>query len=152
MITWQEKLDAVLRSWQGTPFSSGQCCRGRAVDCRYFVVGVLDELHGTTAPLPRRMPPDTATHNRPGAVAALREMIDRWPSKNLDVKRDALEPGDVVIVRPPRSHRDTLKHAMIVGLNGTVWHASMAGVGYSVLDGRVVAHAFRPLGKERWGG
>ncbi len=146
---WQNRLETVLRSWEGTPWAAGQCCPGRGVDCRYFVCGVLDELYQIRSPLPPRKPLDTAIHNRDGAVTALRQLIDRYPSETIPVD-SAFEPGDVLIVRPPLAHDQTLKHAIIIGPGGRAWHAGRGGVSYIAIAGWAVTHAFRPLEKQRW--
>lgn len=145
--SWQTRLDSVLRSWSGTPWMKGQCCKGRGVDCWFFVVGVLDELYRITPPLPPRLPLDTAINNRPGAVAAIKSLTDRYPTSKAvgDV-----EPGDVVIVRNPATRWGTLQHAMIVGLNSQFWHAGTGGVGFTSLVGWSVERIFRPLNKETW--
>jgi cell wall-associated NlpC family hydrolase len=150
MEPWQIKLNSVLQSWQGTKFGTGQCCRGKAVDCRYFIIAVLDELYGISLPLPPREPSGLAVHNRPGAFAALRAMMSRYPCESFS--GDDPQPGDVLIARPPHSHSETLQHAMIVGAGvpTKLWHAGGRGVVFTSVVGWTIAHAFRPLEKSSW--
>ena len=149
--SYHARLDDVLRSWQDTPYVRGACCRGRGVDCRGLVVGVLDELYGITAPHPARRSPTTAVHDHAGAVVALREITDRYPCRPLHVGREPTEPGDVLVVRLPGQHARTLAHAMIAGGDGrSLWHAGAAGVCYTALTDQAVTHAFRTLDKDRW--
>ena len=44
----QDRLQDVLRGWEGTPYRAGAQAKGRdgGVDCVRFVCGVLDELYG----------------------------------------------------------------------------------------------------------
>jgi cell wall-associated NlpC family hydrolase len=144
-----ECLESVLQSWRGTRWQAGQCCRGRVVDCRYFVIAVLDELCGIDKPLPARMPVYSPTHDRKAAFAMLREIRQRYPCKSV---RGEPEPGDVVIVRPRHSHHRTLQHIMIMGAGGRAWHSSQGnGVGCTSLVAFAVARVFRMFGKEEWG-
>lgn len=127
----------------------GQCCRGRAVDCRYFICGVFDELYGIHEPLPPRLPLSTAVHNRAEAFNSLRQLMGRYPTCSTKTN-EPCEPGDVLIVRPVRSHVETLQHAIIVGPSGRFWHAGKGGVAYIAINHWAIAHSFRMLEKHRW--
>lgn len=151
MTSWQKRLDSVLRSWQYTPWAPGQCCRGRGVDCRFFIMAVLDELFGITEPLPPRLPQDTGINNRIIALNSIRQITGRYPCRPMD--REPPEAGDILIVRRPNSAGDAMPHGMIVGVGNPlpIWHSSSGmGVCYSSLAGWAIAHAFRPLNKESW--
>ncbi len=149
---WYAYLDAVLRSWLGTPFAAGQACKGRGADCRYFVVGVLDELYGVTVPRPRRLPLDVGWNNLPGRLAALREFTGRYPLRPIHVGREPFEAGDVLVVCRPGRDPARAHHAAILGPGDPLplWHAGMAGVSYTSLAPYRVGHGFRPLNKESW--
>lgn len=147
---WQQRLDSILREWDGTPWMAGQACKGRGADCRYFLMGVLDELYGITEPLPPRLPQDTSANNRALAVASVRQISTRYPCRV--ATGETIEPGDVLIVSRPATHEETLEHGMIVGVGDPlpVWHCGSAGVCFTALTGSVVKIIFRPLNKERW--
>jgi cell wall-associated NlpC family hydrolase len=149
---WHRRLDAVLHSWDRTPFAAGQCCKGRGADCRYFVVGVLDELYGVTAPRPKRLPLDTGWNNHPSRIAALREFTGRYPCRPLHPGREPYEPGDVLVVCRPGGPTEHAHHAAIVGVGEPVplWHAGNGGVAFTSLVAYRVGHAFRLLNKESW--
>ena len=153
MEPWVARLDAVLRTWLHTPFAAGQCCRGRGADCRFFAVGVLDELYGVTIPKPRRLPLDVGWNNLPGRLAALREFTGRYPCRPLHLSREQPEPGDVLIVSRPGRDPDRAHHAAIVGVGEPVplWHAGMAGVSFTSLAAYRCTRGFRMLEKDRWG-
>jgi cell wall-associated NlpC family hydrolase len=149
---YHARLDAVLRSWRGTPFAAGQCCRGRGADCRFFVVAVLDELHGVTAPKPRRLPLDVRWNNPPGRLAALREFTGRYPCRPLRVGREAYEPGDALVVCRPGQDPDRAHHLAIVGVGdpAPLWHAGLGGVTFTSLTHYRVGHGFRFTNRESW--
>jgi cell wall-associated NlpC family hydrolase len=151
MMTWQERLDSVLRSWIGTPWRAGQCMKGAAggVDCRYFVIGVMDELYGITAPLPARLPQDTSSNNPPLAASSIREIVERYGGRFLKPD-EILEPGDGLIVREPGTHAEKLQHGMICGLRNEVWNCSFPRVGYTSMAGWQIVRRFRPPNKESW--
>jgi hypothetical protein len=121
------------------------------VDCRFFAMGVMDELYGITEPLPPRLPQDTATNNRPLAVEAIRQISDRYPCRVLGNDESA-EPGDVLVVRRPNTHADSMHHLMIQGPGNPapIWHAFKYGVCFTTLIGWERRMIFRPLKKENW--
>ena len=147
---WQIRLNQILQSWKGTPWGAGQCCRGKGVDCRYFVMGVLDELYGITDPLPPRLSQDTSKNNRTLAIAAVTQISKRYPCTMNS--GDELEPGDVIIARSPDAAAETLQHALIIGVGEPVpiWNASSGGVGYTSLSNWIVTASFKTLNKETW--
>jgi cell wall-associated NlpC family hydrolase len=151
LLPWQAALDRVLRSWAGTPWRAGQCCKGShgGVDCFFFLVGVLDELHGITAPRPPRLPQDTSINNRPLATAALKRGLARYPCTTLS-EEAILQPGDVAIVRKPSVHPDTLQHGMIVGADRQLWHSCTQGVCFTSMAGWVRREAYRLTDREKW--
>ena len=150
-MSGEQRLDSILRSWLGTPWASGQCCRGRGVDCRMFVCAALDELYGIKTPKPARIPRDTGSNNLPAAQAMTRTLMERFPIERVASAAE-FQPGDILIVNRRGASRAAMQHLMIVGV-GTptpVWHAGLIGVCYTALAGWTVAHAYRPQFRERW--
>lgn len=151
---WQNELQAVLDSWQGTRYASGQGLRGRVADCIGFVAGVLDELHGYDLPPPERHAPDTALHNPRLAAEITLRVSRRWPHRVIrgwDLEYEPLEPGDVLICRVGRSPTG---HVMIVGTRThEVWHCDNGdGVCYTGI-GQVadrIIRVWRPTEKHTW--
>jgi cell wall-associated NlpC family hydrolase len=150
-MTWQKRLDEVLRSWLGTPYFSGGAAKGRGVDCRYFFVRVFDELYGLDLPLPERMPPTTAQHCPRTALWSLNDLCSRYPHR-LIRDRVCAEPGDAIVCSV--EGYETPMHCAIVGINKfEIWHATH-GTGVHVTSfarfaGRHL-RIYRPLNKESW--
>jgi cell wall-associated NlpC family hydrolase len=142
-------LDRVLRSWLGTPWRAGQCGRGQGVDCRYFIVAVLDELCRIETPRPPRLPQDSGVNGHDRAWQAIRELAERYQCRTL-AAGEAPEPGDVLILRRASQHADALQHGMIFGPRGEVWHAGLRGVMFTALAGWNIRLGFRPAGKDQW--
>lgn len=143
------RLGQVLESWEGTPYMSGQRCRGVGVDCVRFVVAVLDELTGRHTDI-RTIPPDTCLH----APAKAREAAERLSlAFEADRVTDALEAGDVIVTGPVGGGPG---HVMIVGhRKSEVWHASYpmvhkVGLRGVYLCGHQVFDVFR-LRDRKWG-
>jgi cell wall-associated NlpC family hydrolase len=156
--TWQplestgamDRLEQVLRSWEGTPYVGGQCRKGVGVYCTAFVAAVLDELYRRPAtPLPN-LPIDIAFHRREGAMAGLRHFLRAYPNWS-KVEDDTLEPGDVLVTGPIGGGPG---HAMIAGgRRHTIWHASGSKVTWSgmAISGQYRLHAvYRLLDKDTW--
>jgi hypothetical protein len=123
-----DRYARVLESWLGTRYMPGQLMKGVGVDCRYFLVGVMDEMYRIPAdlPLPPRLDPWIAHHDRDAAVRATRAVMSRWPCSVMrGWTHDDLEPGDVVLIR--RSTRTLLAdpgHVMLVGVRPReLWHS-----------------------------
>lgn len=151
---WQQALERVLLSWQGTPWMAGQCCRGRGVDCVRFVVAVLDELHHYEGDAVPRLPQDMSLHDRAGAMRVVKLIERRWPNRILAVG-EAIEPGDVVVIRT--SAAGGPGHVLIAGVKpAELWHAtSMVGVVRTSLavagpGAEKVVRIWRTLGRESW--
>jgi hypothetical protein len=154
----QTRIESVLKSWYRTPYQSGQRARGIGVDCREFVVAVLDELYRRPSPtLIERLSPDSGVHGDKVARRAVAEMLRSFPSH---VYRPGftLEPGDILVTLGHYDLRapDRLRHAMIVGTRPFVlWHASnenrTSGVCFAhVAKAGKVLRLYRPKDKQSW--
>lgn len=130
---------------------AGCLLKGRGVDCRYFVVGVLDNLYGTHPPLPERLPSDTGFHDREKAYRVLNQLAGRWPSRIL-AQDESLQGADIIVVR--YGGLSSPSHALIVGGDGKkIWHsASGIGVNVTSLQGIVgkIVRTFRPMETHQW--
>jgi hypothetical protein len=135
----QTRIESVLKSWYRTPYQSGQRARGIGVDCREFVVAVLDELYRRPSPtLIERLSPDSGVH---GDKVARRAVA-----------------GDILVTLGHYDLRapDRLRHAMIVGTRPFVlWHASnenrTSGVCFAhVAKAGKVLRLYRPKDKQSW--
>jgi cell wall-associated NlpC family hydrolase len=145
-------LERVLLSWEGTPYMVGQQAKGAGVDCVRFVAGVLDELRGRATPV-ATLPNDAALHNRAGAVAAMRRILELqrpW----VPVEDGTVEPGDVLVWAPRGGGPG---HATIAGGERFVlWESSVSGVRRTAIGAMLVhgawafSGAFRPTDKTSW--
>ena len=147
----QARLGAVLESWRGTPYMSGQRCKGVGVDCVRFVIAVFDEMNGTDTPV-KTVPGDVAQHAPEVARAALELLLRSFDCSR--VREPYLEPGDVIVTGPNAGGPG---HAMIVGAERRMcWHAAPAtgvcstslGI-IGMLDQKVFA-AYR-MTSRKWG-
>ncbi len=138
----------ILLSWENTPYMKGQRKKRVGVDCVRFLCAVMDELY-VMEPAPSvELPQDVALHAPHTARAAMRKIMSRYPDhRNLD-QGESVEPGDVVITGPERGGPG---HAMIVGADPGLWHAT----GLEVQRGGLIPtdpihHVLRPQDKHRW--
>lgn len=116
-----DRLESVLQSWRGTPYSLGQQCKGVAVDCVRFVCAVLDEMYQQPYQTIDRLPDDIAFHSRERAIDAFRMIMRLYPD-HTSVKTDEVEPGDVLICG---SKSGGPGHAMIAGTRQSIlWHSN----------------------------
>lgn len=149
-------LGDVLRSWAGTPYSSGQRLRGRAADCIGAVFGAIDELDGRPRAQDPGLPQDTAMHHRESAVVAMREIMRRYAPlrklQSVDGAPIVVQPGDLVVTGLSNGGPG---HIEIVGSRkNELWHAT-AGPGFhqggwSLLSEQVLYGVWRPEEKDRW--
>ena len=127
----QFKMERIFKGWVGTPYGSGQRCRGVAADCIGFGFSALDELDGRPRAQNGTLPPDAALHDRRGAsraVAALRRLYAPVERLRLSGATGTchLEPGDILVVGAAQGGP---AHLMLVGPRpNTIWHCSN-GVG-----------------------
>jgi cell wall-associated NlpC family hydrolase len=153
------RMEEVLQEWAGTPYRSGQKCKGVGADCIGFVFSIIDELDGRERAQSALLPPDAALHDRGGAfraVAAMRRLYA--PAERLRKPRGGkleLEPGDLLVVGTSKGGPG---HIMIVGpRRNTIWHTTVIpgahqagwalGTGYE----RIYA-VYRLKDRHRWGG
>jgi len=148
------RIQKVLESWRYTRYMAGQQTKGEkgVVDCVRFVFGVIDELYGRQFLPSPRLPQDTAWHSRRGAMKALHTMRRIYGASER-VRRDRLQPGDVVITGPPGGGPG---HAMIVGgRKNTLWHCvqnsgvCQTGIGFFNEQQRIFA-VYRFSDREGW--
>jgi len=136
----------------GTQYLPGQCCKGVAVDCVGFVLGVLMDLSGETGFVRAEWPQDASMHDAKGSFKAMKVIAENF--KPYKIIRDGfIEPGDVIVVGP---HGGGPGHGMIVGARkNTIWHATGDGVQYTgishlwLTDQRIF-RIYRYLRKESW--
>lgn len=153
----QERLEAALQAWAGTPYISGQRLCGVGCDCIGGVYGVIDEVDGRKRAQDPQLPPDTAMHDPTSAyraVAAIRRLYS--PAERLRRQGGILvvQPGDQVVVG---SNNGGPGHLMLVGTRkNTLWHAAGRGArfeqtGWALGDGFERLFAVYRLGdRERW--
>lgn len=152
MTEWQQALNKVLWSWDGTPWRGGQQCRGRTggVDCVHFIVGVLDELHRLDLPPIKRLPQDLSLHDRAGAMRVAMEIVRRYP--NRAIEDGSIEPGDVLITRWQKEAGPG--HVLIASCRpAELWHAcNPVGVVRTSIGAAapsILMH-WRPTERETW--
>jgi hypothetical protein len=87
---------------------------------------VLDEWFGKESFDLERLPPDTAMHNRKGAMRALRQIIRRYQPV-ASISDGTISPGDILIVG-----QSGPGHAMIAGpKKNTLWQSSAQKVHFT---------------------
>lgn len=108
-------LEAVMRSWEGTPYKAGQRAKRLGVDCVHLVAGVFDELLERVKPTDvPRLPPDTGTHNPNAAMKTIRALMEAYHAEAIDPENPTLAPGDVVVVSGnPQGTGIGLNHCLI---------------------------------------
>jgi len=114
-----DRLESVLRSWEGTPRMAGQRVKGGGADCAGFVVGVMEEMVGSKMEHPPLL---DAFQVRSTAEKAFREYFDAFPTEIL--KGEEVEPGDIILVGRQNIGKE---HILFVG-NGALWHCGHKGV------------------------
>lgn len=145
------KMGQVLDAWTGTPYGSGQRCRGALADCVGFVFGAIDDLDGRPRAQAPTMPADTALHDPKSSSAALRALRELYSP--VEVVHEFVQPFDILVVGPAGAGPS---HVMLVGTApGHLWHCTPAsgvhrggwalGAGYERLHG-----AFRIGDRARW--
>jgi len=148
------RLTKILKSWEGTPFSSTQAEPGVGTFCTAFVCHVWDELHCWPKTELPKIPPDIGHHDRRGALRNIRWFREKYPHHvSLDLRHGCpttLQPGDILVVG-----KQGPGHAMLVGpLMHTLWQSlGQAGVHYtglSLQDGVKPFALFRSTMRKRW--
>ena len=147
------RMDRVLSLWAGTPYGSGQRCRGAAADCIGFVFGAIDDVDGRPRAQAPSMPPDSALHDPDASAAALAALRALYEPVEPVPSGAPVEPFDILVVGPRLAGPS---HAMLVGTSaGHLWHCTphagvhrggwALGPGYESLRG-----AFRIGDRRRW--
>ena len=113
-----EKTELIVntaRSWVGTPYHHQASLKGVGVDCIGLVRGVYRELYGVE-------PPELLNYSADWGDSNGNEEIVLAAYRYLEpVPLDALQPGDVILVRWAK-HR-VAKHCMILTHDGRAVHA-----------------------------
>lgn len=152
----EARLDAVLRSWKGTPYMAGQRSRGVGADCKEFIVGVLDDCYGKHKPLrtaTTALTPDAGMHDVRLGMGEVRAIMAQYPEAKV-VRDGTIQPGDVLLVKSSNLAGAAGRpgHGMIAGaVPWTAWHA-IPGVGVvqtSIAASKGVLRVYRP-GKKGW--
>jgi len=149
---WVARLGGILRSWEDTPYSAGQQCKGPkgGVDCIRFGCAVLDELYRRPeTDLPPRAA-DASMHDREGAFSVMREIMRRYPD-HVAVTNGMVEPGDILVVGPTEGGPG---HMMLVGHSrNTVWQASASKVHFTGLylpASATLFRVYRMVDRDQW--
>jgi hypothetical protein len=126
------RLGQILDSWKGTPYCAGARVKGKqgGVDCVRFVCAVLDEfLERPQSPL-ESLPPDSAMHNREGAIGVVKRIVRLYEPVQV-IEDRTVRPGDVGVVGHPMGGPG---HAMIAGVvRNTLWQSSAGCVHFTGL-------------------
>jgi len=146
------RIDEVLTSWEDTPYMAGEQAKGVGTDCIRFVCGAMDELYGTSHPIPREMQ-DISMHNTKGAVRIMKKIRENWPNhRTLGPDERILQPGDVIVTGQAQGGPG---HAILVGAQrNTVYQATKKGVrkggwGFISYFQQIVC-VCRPTDKDSW--
>lgn len=144
----QDRVAAVLESWERTPYMQGAACKGAGVDCVRFVCAVLDELYGRYREPIQTVPQDAAFHDRRTAITGMRRVIEAYgPAEKLRPGAP-VEAGDILVTGPQGGGPG---HAMIVGVR-QLWHSTGERVQRAGLTlGRWrLFRIYRPQEKHLW--
>lgn len=150
------RIDEVLRSWNGTPYMSGQQLKGEAVDCVHFGAAVADELYGWHNDLPDNIALDACSHDAEESWRQVRKLLAVYPQLGpVRPREDGLydvEPGDLVVVGPASGGPG---HLMVVGARpNTMWEADKPAVREVGIQHdpqtRHVKHVYRFADRWRW--
>jgi len=129
----------TARAWLGTPYHHQASVRGAGADCLGLVRGVYRGVLG-------REPETPPAYTRDWGETNGRETLLEAAARSLlPVRRDEIEPGDVLIFRLRAG--TIAKHAAILATAGTMIHAMegtvVAEAAYSPWWRRRLAAAFR---------
>ncbi len=117
----EARLEAVLQSWKGTPYSLGQQFKGMGVDCVRLVCGVLDEMYRQPFQPVDVLSDDTAFHSRSEALKGFHTIMRMFPDHTA-IRDHYVEPGDILICG---SKFGGPGHAMIAGTSQSIlWHTN----------------------------
>ena len=94
----RDRLESILKEWEGTPRMMGQKAKGAGADCVGFIVGVMQELVGAKMANP---PLADAFQVRSTTEQAFRDYLKAYPADI--VEGDTIEPGDVVLAGDRKS-------------------------------------------------
>lgn len=151
----EDRINTVLRSWEGTPYMGGQQMKGQGVDCIRFCCGFLDDMYGYRRIELPRLPPDTAFHNKEKAEELVRWVLEQYRPNRL-VTDHTIEPGDFLFSYPEGGGPS---HGMIFGADGRIWHANgrpgrkggVKGVGLSLMArAQAKVEIWRLEDKHKW--
>lgn len=147
-IATAQRIESILKSWEGTRYLSGCQAKQVGVDCVRFVSGVLDELFGTKTIL-ERLPRDIAFRDNDKCFSALRAFMERY--EYVKIADGNLQPGDVVMVGPLAGGPG---HALITG-SRHLWQCGTfkverTGTAFPIGESFYFKKAIRGTNRERW--
>lgn len=148
----EDHLRAILKSWEGTKYMSGQQVRGHLADCIGFAFGVVDEMYMRPSPERGTLPPDTSMHSRELALKTIRTLRQLY-APTMRVTDGIIEPADMIVTGQRQGGPG---HIMIAGPErNTIWHcANGIGVrqtGFGLADGyERIFGVYRFTDRERW--
>lgn len=149
---WDDKVEAICSSWNGTPYKLNGCKKGWEADCIHFGAAVLDELYGVSHSRNlQSLPADACVHNKKGVMKAVRALLNAYPSHR-QVMDGTLESGDLVILGPA-SKEPTAAHLRIAGKQGRLWQCTNVGVhvtGCVISDREMLVSIYRASDKVLW--
>lgn len=158
----EARLEAILRSWEGTPYLPGQQKERVGVDCVRFVCAVLDDVRGTPRTPIETLPQDAAMHNRTSAILAMKKInalyrpnVQAFSRLDTPLEEVVVEPGDVVVCAPEGGGPG---HVMLAGARPyELWESSGTGVRRVGLGGLLLDrgqwrlhYVYRITNKQEW--
>ena len=145
-VAVQERLHQIFLAWEGTPFQDNMQIRGRGVDCVRFMAAVLNEAYREQRCTINQLPRDVGWHDRSRAIQAMRAIHRIYPESAI-IRDGSLEPGDVLVTRPPGGGPAHV--VMVGGRPGHFWEASSGGVVRCGQPAKI-ARTYRATDKNLW--
>lgn len=144
------RLDAVQKSWLGTPYMEGQSVKGAGVDCIRLVTSILDELYGLTGTSELPVTPRDLGQHSDGWLRLAKYALQTYPLEQ--ESHNTIQPGDVILTRGSKNSKpDSVSHIAMAGRSGSVIHATSPRVGMTAIAGLPpIERVYRPLQVERW--
>lgn len=147
------RIDAILKSWEGTPYSPDDARKGHGINCARLIAKFLDELYGfERAHLLPAAPGDMSLHLPMKTALLARSMREIYsPSRIVRLGHEPTLPGDILLTGPIDGG---VGHGLIAGVQPSVlWHASPSGVvrtGVGNSNYGLPLRSFRTTDRELW--
>lgn len=119
-----DRLEMILFSWKGTPYSPNKRVKKYGVDCIRFVTGVIDELCGIEHVPCRTLPSDISFHDKATAMAGMKTFVRNYDFVKVTTR--LVQPGDVLITGPNNGGPG---HGVLAGIVPNTLFESSFGVG-----------------------